>query len=328
MQTVFQQSLCHYAWGALLAVATVCGLTPRIFAQDRDPPRLRAIAPGVMTVIEPELEPSETLHAHPLVEIRADQALDWKPEFLPPSRTLYNMAKEVQFEREVWGLEFAFKPLRMIEVDVPQASGRMQRKNIWYLVYRVRNTGAALKPVAEGPGVFAAQPAAPTPHRFVPEFVIEAHDVDRAGKKNLRAYLDRVMPIAMEPIRQREAGGRLLHNSVTISDQPIPVASGSEDEGVWGVAMWEDVDPNIDFFSVYVGGLTNAYDWADPAGAFKPGDPPGKGRRFTQKMLQLNFWRPGDEYQQHEREFRLGVAPGRADLYGVPEGVAYRWTFL
>src|SRR5690606_1259012 len=98
-------------------------------------------------------------------------------------------------------------------------------------------------------------------------------------------------------------------------------------EGVWGVAMWEDIDPNIDFFSIYVGGLTNAYDWADPPGAFQAGDPPGKGRRFTQKMLQLNFWRPGDEHLEHEREIRFGVAPGRADLYGVGDGVAYRWVY-
>lgn len=295
-------------------------------AQGQEAPRIRAIAPGVLTVIEPQLEPSETLNVHDLVEIRADKSLDWKPEFLAPSRTLFNMAKDVQFDREVWGLEFAFKPLRMIEVDVPQAGGRVERKNIWYLVYRVRNTGAALKPVAEGPGQFTTQPGAAAPRRFVPEFVVESHDVDREGKKRYQAYLDRVIPIAMDPIRQREAGGRLLHNSVTISDQLIPVAADPKDEGVWGVAMWEDVDPSIDFFSIYVGGLTNAYDWADPPGAFKVGDPPGKGRRFTQKMLQLNFWRPGDEHQEHEGEFRLGVAPGRADLYGVKEGVAYRWV--
>jgi hypothetical protein len=194
-------------------------------------------------------------------------------------------------------------------------------------VYRIRNTGAALKPVAEGQGQFTAQPAEPSPRRFVPEFVIEAHDVDRTGKKQFRAYLDRIVPVAMDPIRRREAGGRLLHNSVTISDQEIPVVTNSEDEGVWGVAMWEDVDPSIDHFSIYVGGLTNAYDWADPPGAYAAGDPPGKGRRFTQKMLQLNFWRPGDEHDQHEREFRLGVAPSRANLYGVKEGVAHRWTY-
>jgi hypothetical protein len=224
-------------------------------------------------------------------------------------------------------LEFVFKPLRILEVDVPQASGRMQRKKIWYLVYQIRNTGAGLKPIAEGPGLFSTSAAEPVPRRFLPKFVFEAHDLDNAGNKNYRAYLDRIVPVAMEPIVRREAGGRKLQNSVTISDEPIPVLSGPDEEGVWGVAMWEDIDPNIDFFSIYVGGLTNAYQWADPPGAFQPGDPPGKGRRFTQKTLQLNFWRPGDEHEEHEREIRFGVAPGRSDLYGVADGVAYRWIY-
>jgi hypothetical protein len=96
---------------------------------------------------------------------------------------------------------------------------------------------------------------------------------------------------------------------------------------VWGVATWADVDPRIDFFSVYVGGLTNAYRWEDAAGGYKPGDPPGRGREFARKMLQLNFWRPGDELFQSEHEFRYGVPLGKADLYDVREGVAYNWVY-
>ena len=57
------------------------------------------------------------------------------------------------------------------------------------------------------------------------------------------------------------------------------------------------------------------------------GDPPGTGRKFTRKTLQLNFWRPGDELDQSEREIRFGVAPGRAEFYDSPEGVAYRWVY-
>ena len=37
-----------------------------------------------------------------------------------------------------------------------------------------------------------------------------------------------------------------------------------------------DVDPRTDHFSVYIQGLTNAYKFLDPEGAFKSGDPPGK----------------------------------------------------
>ena len=62
-------------------------------------------------------------------------------------------------------------------------------------------------------------------------------------------------------------------------------------------------------------------------GDTRPGDPPGTGRTFTRKILQLNFWRPGDDYLQNEKEIRFGVARGKADLYDVPEGVAYRWVY-
>ena len=103
----------------------------------------------------------------------------------------------------------------------------------------------------------------------------------------------------------------MLLNSVEMAEQPIPVSDGRIDRGVWGVATWADIDPRIDFFSVYVGGLTNAYRWEDPAGAYKPGDPPGKGRQFARKTLQLNFWRPGDEILQDEREIRFGVPLGK-----------------
>ena len=78
---------------------------------------------------------------------------------------------------------------------------------------------------------------------------------------------------------------------------------------------------------LFVRGLTNAYQWTDPEGAYAKGDPPGAGRKFTYKTLQLNFWRPGDEIQQNEREIRFGVAPDRASLYESGEGVAYRWVY-
>ena len=86
-------------------------------------------------------------------------------------------------------------------------------------------------------------------------------------------------------------------------------------------------DPESDFISVYVTGLTNAYRWKDAPESFAAGDPPGKGRVFTRKTLQLNFWRPGDEYDENEQEIRFGVPQGQARFYDSGEGVAYRWTF-
>lgn len=313
--------------GPIAAIIVALGwLIPAVSAQVAAPSP-RQLAPGVLTTIPPNFAPEDTVSTHDVVEIRANPGLQWNPEFLSATKTLYGMADDVKFRRNVWCLELSFKPLRMIEVDVPLASGGAQRKLIWYLVYRVRNTGQVLKPVQGEDGVFTAEVAPGAPIRFLPQFVLESQDRQPSGEPVSIAYLDRVIPAAVQAITQREMPGQRLLNSVEMAEQPIPVSGERIDKAVWGVATWTDVEPRIDFLSVYVGGLSNAYRWEDTPGRYRPGDAPGKGRAFARKILQLNFWRPGDELLQSERELRYGVPVGKADLYGVPEGVAYRWVY-
>jgi hypothetical protein len=290
----------------------------------------------VLTVIAPSVDRSDALSVHTVVELAANERLRWQPSkwltwepagTAPTNSTLFDMAHGAAFPQQAWGLEFAFKPLRMIEVDVPQASGRVQRKPIWYLVYRVRNTGAGLKPEIQSDGEYVTAEAATETVHFYPQFVLVSNDHDGSGGEARKAYLDRLVPAAMDAIQRRELPGGKLLNSVEISEVPLAVESGRAQRGAWGVAMWEDVDPEIDFFSVFVGGLTNAYRWTDPEGAYQTGAPPGTGRKFARKMLQLNFWRPGDEIDPNEREVRFGAAPGEGPRYGGGEGVAYQWVY-
>jgi hypothetical protein len=317
----------HAACSAI-ALVLISGWSMSSFAVAQGTaPRERKLAPGVLTTIPPPLSPDDTVSTHDLVEIRSNPALEWSPEFLAASDTLHGKSSAAKFRRNVWGLEFSFKPLRMIEVDIPQRNGTVERKPVWYLVYRVRNTGQVLQPVEGEGGVYTASLGKGGPVRFVPEFVLESHDRDASGQRVRQSYVDRVIPAAVEGISRRERlGDRLLH-SAEMSERPIPVSDGRIDRGVWGVATWIDIDPRMDFFSIYVGGLTNAYRWEDAPGAYRPGDPPGRGRRFAQKTLQLNFWRPGDERSPNEREFRYGVPLDNAQLYDVADGVAYRWLY-
>ena len=222
----------------------------------------------------------------------------------------------------------------MITIDLPGRDGSVASRQVWYLVYYVKNNGRQLNPApqkdAQGNETFTTEPVDHTV-RFFPSFVIQCHDVGQA-------YLDQVLPAAVERIRLREDPRRMLHNSVSISEVNIPVSTESEDRSVWGVATWVGVDPRSDFFSIYVQGLTNAYRWQDPENAFQPGDPPGTGRRLSFKTLQLNFWRPGDAIDPNEREFRFGV-PNQAQLpsgktedevlrvYGLQERVDYLWVY-
>lgn len=308
----------------LAALAVACLLVDCAVAQTA---ASREFAPGVLTTIPPDFEPGETVSTHDLVEIRANADAKWQPELITDSRTLYGMAEGVKFRRDVSCLEFSFKPLRMIRVNVPGPNGTVESKVVWYLVYAVRNTGEVMKPVEGDGGVFTTEMGKGGPLRFVPSFVLQSHDLTADGQPIEKAYLDRIIPAAMTAIRARETRGQTLLNSAEMAQQELLPGDGRADNRVWGVATWTDVDPRIDFFSVYVGGLSNAYRWEDPAGAYKAGDPIGTGREFTRKTLQLNFWRPGDEHLQDEREVRFGVARGKAGLYDVSEGVAYRWVY-
>ena len=251
----------------------------------------RKLAPGVMQSIDPAKQLRETFSRHDVVELLAvDPNFDW--------------AKGIPFRRDVWHLELKFKPVRMILVDVPQPGGKMRQELIWYMVYSVTNHGQAMHPTKDSDGTYKVE-SIDMPVRFVPEFLLES---DAGGK----AYPDRFIPTALGPIGLREDAKRKFHTSVSISEKEIEVG-----QTVWGVAMWEKIDPATDRFVISITGLTNAYKWVDEPGAYKKDDPVGTGRKLVRKTLRLNFWRPGDEYYEHEGEIR----------YGYPGEVDYEWDY-
>jgi hypothetical protein len=280
----------------------VLGLASQLCAQGP----YRQLAPGVLKSVDPAQKLDESVSRHDVVELLAvDPNLGW--------------AKDVPFHHDVWTLDFKFKPVRTIWVDVPQPSGYMQRKLIWYMVYSVTNTGKVLHPVenAELPYKTSDKKrlyqvtTEQRPVRFAPEFLLEGHQRMSDEVGFTKVYPDRVIPVAMDPIRLREDPNRRFLTSVDMCRELAP------GETVWGVATWEDIDPRIVRFSVYVSGLTNAYHWTDGPGEYKGGDPIGKGRKLYRKTLKLNFWRPADPYYEHEEEIR----------YGIPGGVDYEWVY-
>jgi hypothetical protein len=282
------RSWTRYAVPAMLAFL-ICGAGLLHAQQPKNGP-YRKLAPGVVTTVEPAPQLQETFSRHDILGL-----VDVDPDF--------QWAKNVAFRHDIWWLEFRFKPLRMIWVDVPQAGGKMERKLIWYLVYSVTNTGKAMHPVEVADGIHKVE-AVDKPVRFVPEFILRDLETNKI-------YLDRVIPVAMAPIQMREDPNRRFYNSAEMMRE-IKVG-----ETLWGVATWENVDPRIDRFAVYVKGLTNAYQWEDNQANYKKGDPLS-GRRLGVKTLKINFWRPGDEYLVRGDEVRLG-------LKGQPD---YTWVYL
>ena len=314
--------------GLLTLAAVGLGITALAGAQEprpagarkasAPPAGFRKLAPGVETTVPPPVNPQDTETRHDMVELLTPGVvpnLDWTPKYSPPTKTLRELANKRPFRRTAWYLQFTFKPLRLIEVDLPAAHGQLERKVVWYMVYRVKNIGGHLKPVEKAEAETDPLAGAPEvesvsdpgePIHFFPKFSLEG-EID--GVK--RVYADQVIPLAIGPIQRREDPNRKLLDSVQISAQGIPLSTATEDHSVWGVATWVDVDPRIDFFSIYVTGLSNAYRWTDPPGAFKVGDPPTTGRQYTHKTLQLNFWRPGDEFNLLEEEIFCYRVPGR-----------------
>lgn len=327
----------------ILGLAIVAGLASVAPAQQR------RLAPGVLTTI-PSAPTDEEMFSgpRPLNEIPiAIPGLDYKPNLHPKQETVFERAKVATLRRTIWNLEFSFKPFRMVEVEMPQANGRIQRKLIWYMVYKVKNNGmhwkettkefetklkekdeVYTKVLTNSVTIFGKETEE---LRFFPHFVLDAVEFNKT-------YLDRVLPAAIGTIRAREFPGdnkTPLYDSQSISEVPIPVSTPESDKSVWGVVTWEDVDPRTDYFSVYIQGLTNAYRYTDPPGAFKANDAPGTGRQITTKTLRLNFWRPGDAIAENEGEVRYGMridadAAEQAKVFGLfkaNERVDSEWLY-
>jgi hypothetical protein len=173
---------------------------------------------------------------------------------------------------KVWVLDFKFKDPRLIKVDVP---GRGQ-KVCWYLWYQVINKTAQ-------------------PHTFIPDFELVTQD------KN-SVHHDQILPKVQEAIRQLEDPTDYLKikNSVTMAAEPIPPSKkDAEPRAVTGVAIWDDVDPDANYYSIFVSGLSNGWAVTDDP------EKPGTKTVVRRKTLQLNFRRLGDRFYQKSEEIRF-----------------------
>jgi hypothetical protein len=173
-------------------------------------------------------------------------------------------------DSKIWVLDFHFKDPRLITVDIP---GR-GRRICWYLWYQVINrTGE--------------------PQLIHPDF--ELVTLDKPGN-----YRDQILPKAQEAIRQVEdpLGHLNMKNSVTISAEPIPVSKpDAAPRAITGVAIWDDVNPESNRYSIFVTGLSNGWSVAEV--------PPNNKQVLRRKTLQLNFKRQGDRFFQHSDEIRF-----------------------
>ena len=145
-----------------------------------------------------------------------EPALQWKPEFMAATDTLFGMADNVKFRRDIFCLEFSFKPLRMIEVDVPVAWAAPSGNSSGTWCTAVRNTGQVLKPVEGEDGVFRRnRQGRPGP---IPAAVRSRIARSPGGRRPVsKSYLDRVIPAAVPRLASAKRPARRCS---TVSKSP------------------------------------------------------------------------------------------------------------
>jgi len=180
---------------------------------------------------------------------------------------------------KIWVLDFKFKDPRLVKVDIP---GRGQ-KVCWYLWYQVINN-------------------TDKPRRFVPDFEIRTTDTNTVHK-------DQILPKGQKAVIRLEdptadpddsdSGFYKIKNSVTIAKDEIPPSQpGVPPKTVTGVAIWDDVDPDANRFSIFITGLSNGWAVTDPI-------PPDIEPVVRRKTLQVNFKRLGDKFNQKSGEIQF-----------------------
>ena len=266
----------------------------------------RELAPGVLKTIPTTLDVRDSFSLPmplPGIEVEA-----YQPKTLPRQVTLHERSRRVVLFRDVWQYEFSFTGLRQLAQSVRQPDGQITQENIWYMVYRIRNLGKSIgfEQVKANPAfnrqLYELQKnkaATDTKIDFLPRFSIEGWVIPADTRKYEKVvYRDFIDPALVRQVQQREDPGRRLLSTVEMSRAELPVIQDEASDGTWGVAIWRDVDPRIDYLSVYVSGLTNAYRIKkDTQGEIE----------LQQKTLQLNFWRPGDTVSQTEDKVDYGI---------------------
>lgn len=198
-------------------------------------------------------------------------------------------AEERLRQPDIWVMDVVLRPVRQIKVNLPDPkTGVSAERFVWYLCYRATNRYIAVK---SSPNELppSDQALASRTQIFVPEFTLVTDDNGQQKR-----YIDRVMPAAQPIINKRERGE--YKNSVEIVG-PLPPAAPEGEQGteIMGVAMWRGVDPTADRFRIFMTGFSNGYEVTKG---------PNDEEIVLRKTLVQEYWRPGDELNQDEREIR------------------------
>jgi hypothetical protein len=238
----------------------------------------------------------------------------------------YASGEERNRQTDLRVMEVQFKPMRMLWVEITEPrTGRKQRKEVWYLVYRCLSRPAEGRADETDTRPVNVLDAAPKPVLFMPEAVLITYD-DPAQTIPLETHDDQILPEALAAIRAVEERPAVMFARRRIEDSlsviqpfpdPTPFETLPEDEDwIYGVFLWTDIDPETDFFQVTMRGFSSAYDASQsgPDGNVHP----------WRKVIVQKFTRRGDRFDPTQREFEFEGDPDWA--YQPDETQWSRWT--
>ncbi len=165
---------------------------------------------------------------------------------------------ELNAQSNLWVMDVTYKPLRMIRVNVTDPkTGKPSETTelVWYFIYKAVNRELIQR---EGEQDLFPVNTEDPPFRpyFVPEFTLVSDD---NGVQT--TYHDEIHPEIQKAIMRRER--MVLKNSVeVVQELPPAVPPGEEPKDpIFGVAIWRNVSPDVDYCRLFMSGFSNGYKY-------------------------------------------------------------------
>jgi len=175
----------------------------------------------------------------------------------------YATGEERQAQDNLWVMSLRFKSIRMMEMQVTDPKTKQPRTDlIYYLVYEATNR--EIERNAEDVQTTPANDfdAPPGPELFVPEItlVVEDEVTDANTQSRFPHELqDEVIPEAQRRIQVREKT-KLINTVQAVGSVPAIVKKDDPNPSSFnGVAMFRNVDPEMDYFRLVLSGFSNGY---------------------------------------------------------------------
>ncbi len=211
----------------------------------------------------------------------------------------------------LWIAEVQFKPVRFVRIDITDPkTGVNKPELVWYMIYRVIPRDYT-ELAGSGRNELLTKLQDPTvkPNNYIdaagsnplliPRFVLRTDDAGPALEYVDELNLQVQNSIFEREFKERSSGLKLLNSVEAVQDVTETVSVDDPDplsKASYGVAVWRGVDPNTDYFTVFMNGFSNAYRITnDDAGE----------EVVEQKVIEQKFGRPGDSFEQSEMEFRV-----------------------